>query len=484
MSPRLVQALAGTAVFGLLAMTGAASSAATPMAAAAQTKATAVSGSTLIPAQAGDVAPGDDAQKRTWVVGLGDSFMSGEGAAWIGKNYRGGSLGDWNVLAYGTSIEQTFPGDSSGQPGGMCHRSASAAMFTGGQELTGKNIACSGATTSSATNSAGVYKPGLDFDNGTGQAAQLQEFATQVTAAGDDLPVVMVSIGGNDAGFANVVSYCAKQFVTPLVSACWKSANDPTSPVGAALAKLPTVTENIAVAFGNVKAAMDAAGRPPSSYTIAYQLPPMIVPRPADMWAPLGGDHGWGRQDYGGCPFTDGDLTFFHDTLFPRLTGAMVDGVRKAKAGPLADVNVTVLAPQFTGHELCSKYTPPKDNGPQSNTTVAPFDQYAGQGGTWVAPIIINCIANDPDASCAAKRYPTLMQSVSGRVADAETLPIHPGYWGQRALAACHDLIDRNTQYAGQIVRCEPAVPADQAATLQLDDLGRPQMVVTGTSPL
>ncbi|MCB0914317.1 MAG: hypothetical protein KDC23_01245 [Actinobacteria bacterium] len=431
---------------------------------------------------AGSAAAAEPDDQRNWVVGLGDSFMSGEGASWMGKNYRSGSLGDWTAIAYGSSLEQTFPGDFSGAPGGMCHRSASAAMFAGGSQTTGKNLACSGARTYSTVNSDGVYKPGIDFANGTGQAAQLQQFATEVTANGDQLPVIMVSIGGNDAGFADVVAYCAAQFVTPLASACWKSAGDPKSPVGAALASLPTVRDNVTTAFTNIKTAMDAAGRPADSYTISYQLPPMIVPSPQDMWPPLGGDHGWGRQDYGGCPFTDGDLTFFQNTLFPRLADAMLTGLAQAKQGALADVNVKVIAPAFTSHELCSKFTPPKDNGPQVNTVQPVFDAYAGQGGTWVAPIIINCIARNPDASCATKRYPTIMESVSGRVADAATLAVHPNYWGQRALAACHELIDQDPQYNGQVVRCGPAATGYQP--LGLDSLGRPQMVVTGTSPL
>lgn len=430
-------------------------------------------------------ATGDDAaptERRTWVVGLGDSFMSGEGASWIGKNYTNDSLGQWTAIAYGSSLEQTFPGDYSGQPGGMCHRSASAAVFAGGTATTGKNLACSGARTYSAVNSDGVYKPGIDFDNGTGQAAQLQQFAAEVAQHGDTLPVVMVSIGGNDAGFADVVAHCAQQFVTPFASACWKSAGDPTSPVGAALASLPTVRDNVARAFTNIKAALDAAGVPADSYTIACQLPPMIVPSPQDLWSPLGGDHGWGRQDYGGCPFTDGDLTFFQQTLLPRLSTAMLDGLRQAQQGPLAGVKVTAIAPSFAAHELCTKYNPPKDNGPQVNTTLPQFDQFAGQGGAWVAPVIINCIARSPDPGYAAQRYPTVMASVSGHVADAATLPVHPNYWGQRALAACHDLIDLDPRYVGQLVRCGPAVTGYEQ--LGLDSLGRPQMVVTGSSPL
>lgn len=416
---------------------------------------------------------------RTWVVGMGDSYMSGEGASWIGKNYAGNDLATWRGIGYGVSLEQSYPGDYSGQPGGMCHRSASAAMFLG-SGTTGKNLACSGARTYSATNADGVYKPGIDFDNGNGQAAQLQTFAGEVTAAGDDLPVIMVSIGGNDAGFADVIAYCAKQFVIPLASACWKGANDPSTPVGAAMASLPTVTNNVAKAFTNIKTALDAAGRPVDSYTIVYQLPPLVVPAAADMWPALGGDHGWGRQDYGGCPFTDGDLTFFRSTLGPKLNQAMVDGLRQAQGQALAGVNVIVLEPTYTGHELCSKINPPKDNGPQVNTTTPAYDQFSGQGGSWATPIIMNCVALNPNQTCARDRYPTIMASVSNRVADMATLPAHPNYWGQRALAACHDLIDRNAEYRGSIVSCAPST----TVPLPQDSQGRPVMTVTGDRPL
>jgi hypothetical protein len=407
--------------------------------------------------------------------------MSGEGASWAGKNYRSGSLSEWTAIAYGSSLEQTFPGDFAGLPGGMCHRSHSAAMFSGESDTIGKNLACSGAKSYSDTNEDGVYKPGLDFANGTGQAAQLQQFATEVTRNGDELPIVMVSIGGNDAGFADVITYCAKRFVIPLASACWKSANDTSTPVGAALANLPTVRENVAQAFSNIKQALDAAGRPADSYRLVYQLPPMPVPTSSQMWPALGGDHSWGRQDYGGCPFTDGDLTFFHTSLYPKLTGAMVDAVRQAQQGPLAGVDITVLAPSFAGHELCNAASPPKNNGTNLNTNDPPFDEYSGQGSAWIAPIIMNCIALSPDASCATQRYPSIMQSVSGRVADAATLPVHPTYWGQRALAACHDLVQSDDTLVGTIASCAPAASGEQ---LGLDEAGRPLMVISGQQPL
>lgn len=42
-----------------------------------------------------------------------------------------------------------------------------------------------------------------------------------------------------------------------------------------------------------------------------------------------------------------------------------------------------------------------------ANTSVPQFDHFAGQGGAWMAPIIINCIGWSPDQARASKRYPT-----------------------------------------------------------------------------
>ncbi len=74
------------------------------------------------------------------------------------------------------------------------------------------NLACSGAETRTFTED-GAFKPGLDFvGDGTpqqGQAAMLRDLARQ-----QNVQMVLVSIGGNDFGFADVISDCAEDFIS------------------------------------------------------------------------------------------------------------------------------------------------------------------------------------------------------------------------------------------------------------------------------
>ena len=82
-----------------------------------------------------------------------------------------------------------------------------------GGGVSGLNLACSGAKTSTFTDSDGYFKPGLDFyDDGAGhhgQAKMLQQFA-----ATHNVKMVAVSIGGNDFNFGSIVQQCVTDFLT------------------------------------------------------------------------------------------------------------------------------------------------------------------------------------------------------------------------------------------------------------------------------
>ena len=74
------------------------------------------------------------------------------------------------------------------------------------------NLACSGARTSTTVCSDGTNKPGIDFYNSggrKGQALLLQEFAST-----NNVRMVVLSIGGNDFGFASIVQQCVTNFLT------------------------------------------------------------------------------------------------------------------------------------------------------------------------------------------------------------------------------------------------------------------------------
>src|SRR5687767_8770415 len=103
--------------------------------------------------------------KPTWVVSLGDSYISGEGGRWAGNTNLSPTMTDaGGAQAYwDTPTGEAIPG---------CHRSTAAEIHIG--VVNSANLACSGATTSSDPYVEGQdWKPGLDFyDDGQGHEGQ------------------------------------------------------------------------------------------------------------------------------------------------------------------------------------------------------------------------------------------------------------------------------------------------------------------------
>ena len=137
------------------------------------------------------------------MVSVGDSYISGEAGRWAGNSSdpaQTDALGDAAYLDAGQS-ESTVG----------CHRSSSAEIRIG--QAQALNLACSGAKTATSWNSSGDFKPGLDFYSdaagNTGQALALQNFASA-----NRVRMVVVSVGGNDLGFAGIIATCVSKFMT------------------------------------------------------------------------------------------------------------------------------------------------------------------------------------------------------------------------------------------------------------------------------
>ncbi len=132
------------------------------------------------------------------IVALGDSYISGEGAP------------------------RYFPGTD--EPGrNLCHRAATAYPRLVAAELgVGLSfVACSGATTPDVTgvDAAGARVPGQYPRSGAGVLGARPQVAVLRDIARPD--VVLISIGGNDAGFAEIGTGCA----TPGLPDCLRSAS-------------------------------------------------------------------------------------------------------------------------------------------------------------------------------------------------------------------------------------------------------------------
>ena len=139
-----------------------------------------------------------------WTASVGDSFISGEAGRWAGNTDESSSKTD--------ALGSTAYYDNAGGTGELikgCHRSKSAEVYIGGG-VSGENLACSGAKTSSFTEGE-TFKPGIDFYNSggkEGQALMLQHFA-----ATHNVKLVALSIGGNNFNFAPIVTTCVEDFL-------------------------------------------------------------------------------------------------------------------------------------------------------------------------------------------------------------------------------------------------------------------------------
>lgn len=474
-------------------------------------------------------APVRTASSHKWVVGIGDSYMSGEGASYAGygpwcgrwhdnwmpwKDCKVSDTSDrWWISAFGSSLRDTYPGDFA-QPipqpgltdrstysvdlsGVRCHRSASALMYWNRSDYAAMNLACSGAVVDT---DRAKGKPGVDFvdeqtqSHGriTGQALQLQRFATKALAQGDDISVVSLSIGGNDIGFGDIVADCVERFLTPLKSACWKPDSGSAARVaydnGNGLGK---ARDAVVTAGRNIVHALDAAGVPRGRYTIAVQTYPMGVPPASQFQNDFGGDSGYGRQGIGGCGLTNGDLDFFNGAFGDLLKNRTIQGA-SALRREFGDVPVTVVDATHAvrDHQLCSNrvhYPATRSAGNNTNTPAWAGD-WGGRTGGWITPVIVNCMGSDDWKTCyesdsPATLYPTLWKAVDGSggyrspgwyegIEQMKQLPVHPNYWGQRALATCHSLIAPDPAAVGKVMHC---VPKDG----DLDAYGRPAMTVT-----
>ncbi len=337
-----------------------------------------------------------------WIASLGDSFISGEAGRWAGNSYGASSLID----ALGPTAYFDAP-DGKSELIPLCHRSKSAMVHIGdngspggtGSLVGSTNLACSGAETKTFTNSEGSFKPGLDFvGDGTaqqGQASMLRDLARQ-----QDVVIVLVSIGGNDFGFADVISDCVEDYLED-ADYCSddSSVTDRISPDN-----VKTITNNITTALQNVRKAMRDAGREDGSWTLVVNLNPDTLP--------LGDDFRYGQTysryyDYG-CGVYNQDATWAGKSFVTAVRGAAAAAMDASGVSPAVLLDLSDL---LDARELCAK-------------GVA---QVGETGGVkkWTD-------ANAVDVSEWANE---IRSEDSGPYFEQESL--HPDYWGQLAARSC-----------------------------------------------
>ncbi len=273
-----------------------------------------------------------------YVVSLGDSYISGESGRWAGNTGNGQQYVD----ALGSSAYLDSGSYESSRTATARRRRR---VFIGGGVL-GKNLACSGARTSSFTDGDGNWKPGLDFsDDGAGhqgQAKLLQSWATS-----HNVKLVTVSIGGNNFNFADIVTTCVEDFLYS--PSWWKDyCNDDSSVTSNfTSANVSAQTTAIKNAILNVRTAMANAGYGASQYTILVQDYPSPIPSGSGFRY---SESGYTRQSTGGCGFWNADANWANATALPTINGAVKNGA--AQTG-LTNVKIMELQSTFNGRRLC-----------------------------------------------------------------------------------------------------------------------------------
>ena len=332
-----------------------------------------------------------------WIVSVGDSYISGEAGRWAGNSNNGES----SIDALGSTAYYDNAGHTA-ETINRCHRSQSAEVYTG--VVNGMNLACSGAKTSTFTDSNGYFKPGLDFyssGGNQGQALMLQGFA-----ATHNVKAIAVSIGGNNFNFGSVVQSCVSDF---LGSPSWYPdyCNDDSS-VKANFTSANITAQTTAVKNGllNLRTAMRNAGYADGSYSLIVQNYESPLPTSSGMRY---SQSGYTRQSTGGCGFWDNDLNWANSSALPTINSAVSNAASQAG---IANTKLLNLAGAFNGRRLCEN-------------TVGLIEE-KGLAGWWA------------NGAVDQTEWINQIRTVSTAGSDyyiQESL--HPNYWGQGALANC-----------------------------------------------
>ena len=296
------------------------------------------------------ITPGSDV-----AVSLGDSFISGEAGRWNGNVGKKGNFG--LIDAGANAYWDTATGESEAK----CHRSKSAEIHIDG--ITGVNIACSGAITTSKSNLVGDWKPGIDRGvNGTDKYGQLT--LLDAVAKRAEVKLVVLSIGGNDMGFSKIILACVAAFArpAPLTTTCQKNAGVQQKLSDEALA---AVGNKVQGAIERINGTMRNAGYAAGEWKLIVQGYPM--PIATAMRYP---ETYKGRFDTGGCPFYDSDVTWI-GTRIPVLNAQLRAATQRAAKATGQPVEFMDIETAFAGRALCAKTDDHVDQLPAGPTRVS-----------------------------------------------------------------------------------------------------------------
>ena len=218
------------------------------------------------------------------------------------------------------------PSDTDG-----CHRSDVSEILSAQLAVTRSfNLACSGAVTDNLFRSSngGVAEKGEPP-----QADQLLPIARA-----NDVKLIVVTIGGNDLGFSDIVTACFERYSSksgPCV---------PSTQTAAITAKLPAVEAKVEKVVDEVRAVMDQAGYADETTASSCRATRRSSPAARARYP----ESDSRRLTYG-CPFYDADLDTARDVIVPAI-GELAQTAARAKGVEY----LAAYANAFDGHEICA----------------------------------------------------------------------------------------------------------------------------------
>jgi hypothetical protein len=266
---------------------------------------------------------------------MGDSYISGEAGRWAGNSISplpgndGTDRACVPALLFCAADKSRVYVDGSAADG--CHRSDVAEVRSAGLAVADRvNIACSGAVTQNILRSS---------SGGVGQNGEPPEADQLLPIAGShDVRMIVLSIGGNDLGFAGIVTSCLEAYSLHL---------GPCEPAQQAAIeqRVPAATLAVERAIDEIRAVMAAAGYRDGDYRLVAQTYPSVVPRASDARYAEADP----RRVIDGCPFYDQDLTWARDRAAPEI-GDVVRTAARARGVEILD-----LRDALSGHEICAR---------------------------------------------------------------------------------------------------------------------------------
>jgi lysophospholipase L1-like esterase len=323
------------------------------------------------------------------VVSMGDSYISGEGGRWAGNSVDPAPGNDGTDRAC-VPAGPTCQVDKSrvyvgGSDANGCHRSDVAEVLSAGfPDAQGVNIACSGAVTKNLFRSS---------NGGVGQNGEPPE-ADQLLpiAQADRVKMIVVSIGGNDLGFASIVAACLQAYET-------RQGPCNTTQQPLIEQKTAQAQANVEKAIDEIRAVMTQAGYAATDYRLVLQTYSSVIPRASEARYPQDGP----QRTAFGCPFYDDDMTWARDEGAPEI-GAMVKRAAAARG-----VEVLDLVDTLQGHEICSKSTAESTPTSQPGPAGSEWGRFVGastvQQGDLQEAFHPNAYAQQAFGACLAKLY-------------------------------------------------------------------------------